>query len=80
MNDSRISSGNPFLRASQELKATGKIIRPAAQEATSSSKSPRARLNFIPDEDSLLGMIDRALQALSRGLHWDRGSILNLLV
>jgi len=80
MVDTRISSGNPFLRAAGELKATGKISRPEKPAEVRPTRSPRATLNFIPDEDSLLAMIDSALQALSRGLRWDRGAILNLLV
>lgn len=80
MNHSLIPSGNPFIRASQELQATGKITRPAPAKNVEPARSPRARLNFIPDEDSLMAMVGRALQALSQGMRWDRGSILNLLV
>ena len=82
MNDSPIrSGGNPFLRAAAEIKATGAITRPVAPEKSEAPrKSPRARLNYLPEDSELSGMIDRALGAMSRGIHWVRGSIVNLLV
>lgn len=40
----------------------------------------RARLNVIPGPDELARLIDRALNALSRGVYWDRGSIVNILL
>jgi hypothetical protein len=40
----------------------------------------RARLNYEPDSETLSGLIGNALAALSRGVRWARGSILNLLV
>lgn len=40
----------------------------------------RAQFNYIPSPDALRSMIERALEALSRGVYWDRGSIINLLL
>lgn len=40
----------------------------------------RAQFNYIPSPDVLKTMIDRALEALSKGIYWDRGSIINLLL
>jgi len=80
MNDSPIRpGGNPFLRAAQEIKTTGAITRPAAAERPE-RKSPKARLNYVPEDGELEGMIGRALAAMSKGIHWVRGSIVNLLV
>jgi hypothetical protein len=71
-------STNPFIRAADELRATGKIERKT--EVSTSRRVARALLNYFPEDSELLPMIDRALQALSRGIYWDRGSILNVLV
>ena len=40
----------------------------------------RAHVNFIPSPDSLATLINSALAALRKGVFWDRGTILNLLV
>ena len=40
----------------------------------------RAQTNFIPSPDSLDNMINRAVEARGKGVYWDRGSILNLVV
>lgn len=40
----------------------------------------RASLNFIPSPDELSRLIDRALTALSQGVYWDRGSIVNIVL
>jgi hypothetical protein len=75
------TSNNPFLRAADQLREKGKIDRKAILEETPiPTRSSRARLNFIPDGDTLMGMIDRAVSALSKGRIFDRGAILNLLV
>ena len=73
-----VGNSNPFLRATQELVATGEIRR--TREATPPTRSPRARANFIPDDDTLFGLIEQALRALARGHYWDRGAILNIQV
>ena len=79
MANTLITSGNPFLRAAAQMQHTGQIDRKViAEEAP--IRSTRARLNFIPDGNTLSAMIDRALSALGKGRIFDRGSILNLLV
>jgi len=40
----------------------------------------RAHVNFIPAAESLRTLIAGAVVALRRGVTWDRGTILNLLV
>ena len=40
----------------------------------------RARENIIPTTDELAHLISRALSALSRGIYWDRGSIINIVL
>lgn len=40
----------------------------------------RAHVNFIPSSDALRTLVEKAVEAFSRGVTWDRGSILNLLV
>lgn len=80
-NELITTSRNPFMRAAEQLRATGTIDRKAAVEMEPlPARSTRARLNFIPDGDMLAAMIDRALTALSKGRIFDRGAILNLLV
>lgn len=41
---------------------------------------PRPNRNFIPTPEAMQDLVDRALAALSRGLYWDRGSIVNILL
>lgn len=40
----------------------------------------RRGFNIAPAPEVLQKLIDRALTALARGIYWDRGSILNILV
>ena len=77
-NDLISTNNNPFLRAADQLRSKGTIDRKAI--ADTAPVRTRARLNFIPDMDLLSAMIDRALEALSKGRYLDRGSILNLVV
>ena len=68
------------VRAAREAERAGKVTNPSPIEPQKTTSQVRARLNFIPDSDALNGMIGNALAALSRGVRWARGSILNLLV
>lgn len=52
-----------------EAPADAPIVKPA-----------RAHVNFIPSPESLESLISNALIALRRGMRWERGTILNLLV
>jgi len=83
-NDS-ISSNNLLraaerVRAKREAERTGGVAEAAALLPVKTITQHRARLNVIPDSESLQGLIENALTALSRGVRWARGSILNLLV
>jgi hypothetical protein len=40
----------------------------------------RSDVNYIPAPDSLSTLISSAISALRRGIFWDRGTIINLLV
>lgn len=40
----------------------------------------RARLNSIPNAEELARRISDALDALTRGVYWDRGSIVNIVL
>lgn len=81
-------SSSPFLRAAAKVQARRAVDRTQAVKGNeptpiiqpTTSAQIRARLNVIPDETSLNDMIGKALTALSRGVRWARGSILNLLV
>ena len=51
-----------------------------AIERSEFSPPSRPQANFIPSPTVLKELIDRALEALSRGIYWDRGSIINILL
>jgi len=50
------------------------------KSADSPRKSPRAHINFIPSAEELELLIRNAKTALSRGIFWDRGAIINLVL
>lgn len=78
-----IPPNSPFTRALERTRAARRsdpLDRLEEAEETRPKSSPRARLNFIPDDTLLGSMIDRALAAMSKGVVWARGAILNLLV
>lgn len=60
-------------------RTQGKAERSEATDKARHYKR-RAALNFIPSPHELQAMIDRALTALSRGVYWDRGSIINIVL
>lgn len=74
---------NPLMRA-----LTGGTVRPAVatprpKEQTKEQAPQRGRravLNFIPDSEMLTQMIAQARQALAKGIFWDRGSIINIVL
>ncbi len=74
-----IPPNTPLTRAMQQVKAKRNAGQTDETETTRRA-SPRARLNFIPDDSLLSEMVDRALYALSKGARWARGAILNILV
>lgn len=86
MSNAPISNNNSLLRAAErvrakrELERAGIVTTDEALPPIKTSTQVRAQLNEIPDTDTLMGRISNALTALSRGVRWARGSILNLLV
>lgn len=40
----------------------------------------RAEVNYIPANESLATMVGSAIEAVRRGVYWDRGTIVNILV
>ena len=64
--------------AERKNKVESTKATPIQQISTTSQV--RARLNFMPNDSVLSDMIDQALMALSRGVRWARGSIINLIV
>lgn len=68
-NRIRPSTGRP---AEHRRSKQGEAPPPAPKE--------RAHVNYIPAPESLRTVIASALESLKRGVVWDRGSILNLLV
>ena len=69
----------------REKRAAERKNKVESTEATpiqqiSTTSQVRARLNFMPNDSVLSDMIDQALMALSRGVRWARGSIINLIV
>jgi hypothetical protein len=72
INPNRIntpSGGKVTRRGSSERNDSAEIVTPA-----------RAHVNHIPTPESLSTLIRSAVAALRRGIFWDRGTILNLLV
>lgn len=79
MTDEIRTKSNPLVEHALRIRQKGAISAPSRGEPRTRN-TPKAPLNFIPDTDMLSGMISNAMQALSRGVRWARGSILNLLV
>ena len=41
---------------------------------------PKPNENFVPAESVIKELVSRALAAISRGIYWDRGSIVNIVL
>ena len=55
--------------------------RPEREEDEASLIVPtRADVNNIPAPESLATLVRSAIASLRKGVHWDRGTIINLLV
>jgi hypothetical protein len=52
----------------------------AAQQESVIPKPQRAHVNIIPEPESLATLIRGAVAALRKGMIWDRGTMVNLLV
>ncbi len=85
MADDLIPS-NSLIRAAERVRkarAAGLVEAPVQPEkitVITTTGKVRARLNFLPNNDMLKEMVGQALTALSRGVRWARGSIINLVV
>ena len=62
--------------------AAGKVTRERREFANASPVivPRRAQENIIPAPESLRTLVTAAVDALRRGVRWDRGTILNVLV
>ena len=75
----RIGSGSQTPKLIKPRDA--KRRQPEVEVEINDYRSPRrAQFNYIPSPDALRTLIDRALEALGKGVYWDRGSIINLLL
>ncbi len=77
MNNLRLISSNAPTVITQK--------KPGEQKSTSADlrkyyPRQRARLNIIPTDQQLENLVKRALEALSKGIFWDRGSIINIVL
>lgn len=61
-------------------RPAGNRRQPQASSDAPAKPKEKAHLNYIPAPESLRTVVASALDALRRGVTWDRGSILNLLV
>ena len=61
---------------------TGKADKKRREEKSGRSifGPGRARRNVIPTPEEMQALIERALQAMGKGVYWDRGSILNIVL
>ncbi len=41
---------------------------------------PKPPRNYTPTQEDIDALLDRAIAALARGMYWDRGSIINLVL
>ncbi len=41
---------------------------------------PRPIKNYIPTQEIIEALVERAVAALAKGIYWDRGSIINLVL
>ncbi|MDX1975280.1 MAG: hypothetical protein SFT92_06350 [Rickettsiales bacterium] len=58
--------------------------RPADQRRPKLTDEPivvptRADINYVPEPQTLMTLINSAIASLRRGVVWDRGTILNIL-
>lgn len=62
--------------------ASGKLAERRQQEADERLyvAPKRSDVNFIPAPESLRTLIASAVEAVRRGVYWDRGTIVNLIV
>ena len=76
---------DPIFPRGQSRIATTTTQRAGSRDATrvetrDTAPPPRPRNSFIPTPDVLDDLIQRAVAALRRGVYWERGSIINILL
>lgn len=56
--------------------------RPSTRQYERHELMPPAKpsRNFIPSQEAIDALLERAIAALRRGMIWDRGSIINLVL
>lgn len=74
------SSSSPLITGTGRLADARHRLGQQEKELRDYAPPHRAQFNYIPSPDVLKNMIDRALEALSKGVYWDRGSIINLVL
>lgn len=78
---SRITSSNLPVASGLTRLADARKRTETQEKSLGDYRAPhKAQYNYIPSPDVLKNMIDRALEALSKGVYWDRGSIINLVL
>ncbi len=68
------------LRPTRQGEFRSRRTEAAASRDDFAPPKERAHVNFIPAPESLATLIESAIAALRKGVYWDRGTILNLLV
>lgn len=72
---------NPHIPSTIARPQDAKRRNERTGEDLGSFRSPRRQeMNYIPSPDHLRSMVERALEALSKGVYWERGSIINLVL
>lgn len=76
-----ISGGGVRAALAKRAGQTGQMGQNAPAGAEAFAPPPaRAHVNFIPSAESLATLIQSAVAAMRRGVYWDRGTMLNLVV
>lgn len=80
------SISNPILERAMRAKQARAAVAPVAVEESTpkqvrvSSAKKRPLRHLLPSAEELMEWIEQATKALSRGVVWERGSILNIEV
>jgi len=75
-----IPLGLGTLRPRPATRKQGEKPAPRQYERHELNPPPRPSRYFIPTQESIEALIERALVALTRGIYWDRGSIINVVI
>jgi hypothetical protein len=75
-----IPTGIGGLRAKPSMRKSMDKSNAKAYERHELNPPPRPPRNFIPTQESIDALVSRAIAALAKGIYWDRGSIINLVL